>query len=175
MPKVYRFSEEQIDELQTARKKNKNKHVDKRLEALLLRANRISRKAVSEKTGFCKQYITDLTAMYHNQGLSAIIENHYKGNHRNMSFAQEEELLKEFEEVAAKGQLVIIDDIQHRYEEQLGRSVKSSHGHIYQVLKRHGFRKVMPRSKHPKKASDEAIEASKKLTIPSEAPWEITP
>ena len=31
------------------------------------------------------------------------------------------------------------------------------------VLERHGWRKVMPRSKHPQKASDEAIEASKKI------------
>ncbi len=33
------------------------------------------------------------------------------------------------------------------------------------VLKRKGWRKVMPRSKHPKKASPEAIEASKKLKL----------
>ncbi|WP_414153386.1 winged helix-turn-helix domain-containing protein [Peptoniphilus sp.] len=35
---------------------------------------------------------------------------------------------------------------------------------MYRVLKRHGFRKIMPRSKHPKKASKEVIETSKKLT-----------
>ncbi len=29
------------------------------------------------------------------------------------------------------------------------------------MLKRHGWRKVMLRTKHPKKADDEAIEASK--------------
>ncbi|MDE7249890.1 MAG: winged helix-turn-helix domain-containing protein, partial [Lachnospiraceae bacterium] len=33
---------------------------------------------------------------------------------------------------------------------------------IYCVLKRHGWRKVMPRSRHPKKASEEVIETSKK-------------
>ena len=37
-------------------------------------------------------------------------------------------------------------------------------GYIYMLLKRKGYRKVMPRSKHPKKAKEEAIEASKKLT-----------
>ena len=31
------------------------------------------------------------------------------------------------------------------------------------LLERHNWRKVMPRSRHPKKASDEAIEASKKI------------
>ncbi len=34
---------------------------------------------------------------------------------------------------------------------------------IYYVLRRHGWRKIMPRSKHPKKAKQEAIEASNKL------------
>lgn len=167
MPRIYQFSEEQEAELEAAKKKNKNKSVDKRLEALLLRAKKVSRDAVSEKTGFCKQYITDLTSLYHNQGLAAVTENHYRGNHRNMSIAEEEELLQAFEKVAENGQIVEVGDILRAYEEKLGRSFEKSHGHIYQMLKRHGFRKVMPRSRHPKKASEEVIEASKKLTLES--------
>ena len=164
MPKSYQFSEKQIEELEAAKKRNKNKKVDKRLEALLLRGRNISRKAVCEKTGFCKQYITDLTSLYHSQGIGAICENHYQGNHRNMSYAEEEEILQAFMEAMEKGQVVEVSDILRAYEEKLGRSVETSRGHIYQVLKRHDFRKVMPRSKHPKKASPEAIDASKKLT-----------
>ncbi len=45
----------------------------------------------------------------------------------------------------------------------VGHSVGS--GQIYYVLERHGWRKIMPRSKHPKKANEGAIEASKKLNI----------
>ena len=33
---------------------------------------------------------------------------------------------------------------------------------VYNMLYRNNWRKVMPRSKHPKKASDEAIEVYKK-------------
>jgi hypothetical protein len=40
-----------------------------------------------------------------------------------------------------------------------------SHGQIYVVLHRHGRRKIKPGSRHPKKAGDEAIEASKKLKL----------
>lgn len=47
------------------------------------------------------------------------------------------------------------------YEERVGHSIGSSQ--IYRVLERHGWRKVMPRSKHPKKASEEVIAISKKL------------
>lgn len=165
MSKSYQFSEEQIAEIKAAKKKNKNKRVDKRLDALLLRSENLSRAKVSEKTGFCKQYITDLTKIYHTKGIGAITENHYKGNHRNMSISEEKELLESFETAAKNGQIVEVSDILRAYEEKLGRSLEKSHGHIYQVLKRHGFRKVMPRSRHPKKSSDEEIDSSKKLTI----------
>lgn len=162
MPKSYQFTEEQIEELKMAKKANKNKNVDKRLEALLMRAAKIKRKAVCEKTGFCKQYITDLTAKYHQNGLSAIVGNHYAGNHRNMSYHEESALLSRFEEQAQKGQLVEISAIAAAYEEKVGHTIGGSQ--IYYVLARHGFRKVMPRSKHPNSATPEAIEASKKLT-----------
>jgi transposase len=174
MPKSYIFSEGQIAELTEARKKNKDKHVDKRLEALLLRAAKVSRTAVAEKTGFCKQYITDLTANYQQNGLCAIVENHCGGNHRNMSFDEETALLEPFLEEAKAGKQIDVSAILKAYEHKLGRSCSKDHGRIYRVLERHGWRKVMPRSKHPQKADDEAIDASKKLTLVSKKwKWEI--
>jgi hypothetical protein len=167
MPKAYQFTEAQITELTIAQKKNRDKSIDKRLEALLMRAAKISRDAVSAKTGFCKQYISDLTASYHKNGLSTIAEKHYGGNHRNMSFDDETAVLAPFIEAAKAGNQVEVSAILIAYEKKLGRSCEKDHGRIYRVLARHGWRKVMPRSKHPKKANDEAIEASKKLTLAS--------
>ena len=89
---------------------------------------------------------------------------HYKGNHRNLSFAEEEALLELFNEKAAAGQVIEVGEILAAYENKIGRPV-GSNSQIYYVLARHGWRKIMPRSKHPNKASDEAIEASKKLTM----------
>ncbi|MCL2501217.1 MAG: winged helix-turn-helix domain-containing protein [Defluviitaleaceae bacterium] len=48
------------------------------------------------------------------------------------------------------------------YQEKVGHRIGTAQ--IYYVLKRHDWRKVKPRSRHPKKASPEAIETSKKLT-----------
>ena len=165
MPVSYCFTQEQIAELEAAKKKNKNKNVDKRLEALLLRAQNQPRKKVAEKTGFCVQHITELTAIYHNKGLAAITENNYKGNHRNMSYEDEAELLSEFDKAAEEGQIIEVSEILKAYEKKAGRSFEKDHGRIYRVLKRHNFRKVMPRSKHPKSANPEALEASKKLKL----------
>jgi transposase len=164
MPKSYHFTEEQVAELTAARKKNKNKNVDRRLEALLLRASGLKRELAAEKTGFHKQHITGLTSRYHTEGIGAVTENHYKGNHRNMSYAEEEELLQSFDELAAKGQIIEASAIKKAYEKKLGREYKNAHGQIYEVLKRHDFRKIKPRSKHPKSAGPKAAEASKKLT-----------
>ena len=134
MPKTYRFGEEQIRELECAKKKNKNKRVDKRLEALLLRAAGVKRSEVSEKTKFCEQYITDLTSDYQRNGISAIVESQYGGNHRNLSFEEEAELLAPFKEAAAHGQIVSISEILAAYEAKIGRSTQKDHGRIYRVL-----------------------------------------
>ena len=166
MPKSYHFSKEQIAELENAAKKNKNKNIDRRLEALILRGQGMKRKEVAAKTGFSVTNITEMTSKYQNGGIETIVGNHYPGNHRNLSYAEEEELLQPFVEAAESGQLVEVSAILEAYEAKLGRTFEKDHGRIYRVLERHGFRKVMPRSKHPNKASDEAIEASKKLTRP---------
>jgi len=50
--------------------------------------------------------------------------------------------------------------IKQEYIKLVGHSI--GHEQIYRVLRRHGYRKIMPRSRHPKKASNEKIEQSKK-------------
>ena len=164
MPKRYKINDEQVDEIERARKGNKDKNIDNRLEVLILHTQRKSRAEIAAKTGYVKEYISEIVAKYCNKGLSAVAENHYGGNHRNMSIAEEEALLEPFREKAKSGQLLGVSEIKQAYEEATGRSLEKNHGQIYRVLERHQWRKVMPRSKHPKKASDEAIEASKKLT-----------
>ena len=57
--------------------------------------------------------------------------------------------------------MVSVRDIETAYQEAVGHSIGT--GQIYYVLRRHGWRKIMPRSRHPKKASEEVIETSKKL------------
>lgn len=173
MAKRYQISEEQVTELTTLRKSNKNKNVEKRIKVLLLHADGEKCEAIASKTGYAKSYISQLVSRYCNQGISAINGSKYGGNHRNLSFEQEAALLEPFRQSAQAGQIVEVSEIKCAYENAIGRSLDNEHGLIYYVLHRHGWRKVMPRSKHPKKASEEAIEASKKLTQPSGMRWKI--
>ena len=101
--------------------------------------------------------------MYFEKGLQAVAETHYVGNRRNMSFGEEAEILEQFRQKAEQGQMIDIREIEKAYQEKVDHPI--GHKQIYCVFNRHGWRKIMPRSKHPKKASEEVIETSKKLTL----------
>lgn len=164
MAKSYEISESQLLEIETARKKNRNKNVERRLYVLVMRAEGKSLEEISEKTGYHISTASKLIARYMRDGISAIAENHYKGNRRNMSFEEEAVILAPFIERAERGEMVDIKEIAAAYQKAVPHKVSDTQ--IYYVLHRHGWRKIMPRSRHPKKASEEAIEASKELKQP---------
>ncbi len=158
---MHRYTEEDRGIIAAARKANKDKRAEKRLHALEMRASGKSAKEIAAEAGLKEGYIPQLTAKYIAGGIEAISKNHYGGNRRNISVEKEAELLEQFRVKAAEGQIIDIAEIKASYEEAVGHTIGS--GQIYRVLQRHNWRKVMPRSKHPKKASEEVIETSKKL------------
>lgn len=164
MAKSYEISQSQLQEIEAARKKNRNKNVERRLYVLVMRAEGKSLEEISEKTGYHISTASKLVARYMRDGISAIAENHYKGNRRNMSFEEEAAILAPFIERAERGELVDIKEIAAAYQKAVPHKISDTQ--IYYVLHRHGWRKIMPRSKHPKKAREEAIQASKKLKQP---------
>ena len=64
--------------------------------------------------------------------------------------------------LSAEGKILTVAEINQAFEERLGR--KLPHNYVYRVLRRHGWRKVMPRSRHPKAADQEEQSASKNKT-----------
>ena len=164
MAKSYAIYQSQLLEIQAARKKNRNKNIERRLYVLVMRAEGKSLEEISEKTGYHISTASKLIARYMRDGISAIAENHYKGNRRNMSFEEEAAILTPFIERAKRGEMVDIKEIAAAYQKAVPHKISDTQ--IYYVLHRHGWRKIMPRSRHPKKASEEAIEASKKLKEP---------
>lgn len=161
MASRYKFSSEEVAAIKEARIENKDKRAEARLKALELRAEGKKSNEVSQATGFHPAYVTTLVAKYREKGLEAISGNHYGGNRRNMSVEEEAAILAPFRAKAEKGELVEVSEIEAAYQNAVGHSIGTSQ--IYYVLHRHGWRKVMPRSRHPKKADEGVIEASKKL------------
>lgn len=72
-----------------------------------------------------------------------------------MSIEEEAEILEQFRQRAEKGQMLDIREIENAYQEKVDHRIGNAQ--IYRVLNRHGWRKIMPRSQHPKKASGEVI------------------
>ncbi len=145
--------------------RNKLKRVDKRLQVIKLHLEGKKQQEIGEKLGYTREWVNRLIKGYREKGLEEYARHKYGGNHRSMSEEEEIEILQQFEEESRKGELVIANTIKKAFDEKLGRD--TGNGYIYMLLKRHKMRKVVPRSSHPKKASEEVIEASKKLTLGS--------
>ena len=156
MASRYKFSEEEIKIIERVCRDNKDKRAEARLKALELREKGAKASEVAEATGFHTGSVTRRVAKYKAHGLEAI-----SGNHRNMRVEEEAAILTPFKERAEKGEMVEVSEIAKAYQSAVDHPV--SNGQIYFVLRRHKWRKVMPCSKHPKKASGEEIATSKIL------------
>ena len=159
----HKFTTEEIEAIKAARKQNRDKYVEKRLQVLELLSEGKKAFEIAAMTELHKNSIPRILKRYRNGGLEAISENHYKGNRRNMTFEEEAAILEPFKERAERGEIVEVSEIEAAYQAKVDHPIGNSQ--IYFVLKRHNWRKVMPRSRHPKKASEEVIETSKKLRL----------
>ena len=162
MATKYEITAEQKIEIEQARKVNRDKRTEAKLRVLVMRAEGANAKEISKVTGFHSAYISTIVSKYIHGGLEAITGNHYGGNHRNMTYEEEEIFLAQFIDEADGGHITDVKAIKAAYDEKVGH--ETGHGQIYFVLHRHGWSKKLPRSRHPKAATLEAIDASKKLT-----------
>lgn len=162
MPKTYKISEEKAAEIKEIRKTITDKRVDRRLHAVQLRGEGLTNHEIAEKLDTSDKMVSQWVSAYVNDGgINALLPKERIGMHRNLSIEEEKEFLSAYTKQAEAGQIIDLNELKAAYIEKVGHSIGGSQ--IYRMLERHGWRKVMPRSKHPKKASDEAIEASKKL------------
>lgn len=161
--KKYIITKEEYDEVCELIKANKNKRVDKRLQVIRLRYEGEKDVEIAEKLGFKRKHVSYLCGQFKNVGACEFARHKFGGNHRSLSCEKEKEILDKFSESAEKGNVVTVQEIKSAFDGEIGKD--TGRGYIYMLLERHKWRMVMPRSKHPKKASDEAIEASKKLTL----------
>src|SRR5271169_5469428 len=83
-------------------------------------------------------------------GLKALGRKPSGGRKReNMTVAEEKALLARFAKAAGAGELLNIHDLKTAYEKAIGHPTSDST--VYNLLHRHGWRKLMPRPFHPKR------------------------
>ena len=144
------------------KKKMKDIKAYNRLLALRMYSQGTSNKAIAEALDYSVYHITELVSKYIKEGIESIVEDKRTSNNRRMSYEKETEFLEGFRESAEAGELITIKEILLKWEEVTGS--ESCTSTIYELLKRHGWRKLKPRPENPRKASAEEIESSKKLT-----------
>ena len=149
-----------LEEVNILIKLNKLKRVDRRLRVIKLYLEGKKQSEIAKKMDYSRAWVCKLIKEYHEAGLMEYARHKYGGNRRNMSMEEEIELLSQFEEASSSGELVVAKTIKKKFDEKLGRD--TGRGYIYMLLKRHKARKLAPRTTHPKKASGEEIENSKK-------------
>jgi transposase len=92
-------------------------------------------------------------------------------HHQHLTPEQEAQLLAPFVERAQAGGMLSVAEIQQAYRERTGSAVARST--VYRLLERHGWRKIVPRPRHPK--ADVAAQAAFKKTAPRGTPRGLAP
>ena len=139
-----------------------------RIQCVLIRATLGSSAAeIAQLLGWSTATVHVLHSRWANEG-DAVFDVHGRGGrrHEHLSAEQEAEVLAPFVERAKAGGMLKVAEIQQAYEQRAGVAVAAST--IYRLLDRHGWRKVVPRPRHPK--ADVAAQAAFKKTAPSGTP-----
>lgn len=144
-----------------------------RIQCVLIRATLGSSAAqIAELLGWSTATVHVIHSRWAKEG-DSIFEVRARGGRRHhyLSAEQEAQVLAPFSAMARAGGLLKVAEIQQAYESQAGVAVAPST--IYRLLDRHGWRKVVPRPRHPK--ADVAAQDAFKKTAPAGTPRGRTP
>jgi transposase len=115
---------------------------------------------IARHCGVSKATVHSVISRYSRLGVAAI-ETPGKGGRRRqyLTLEEEKEFLAPFFAQAERGEIATVAQIWQAFEKHIGHEVDDST--IYRLLNRHGWRKLMPRPRHPQ-ADPQAQEQFKK-------------
>lgn len=145
------FTEEVLEALLREQKKVKNVREWRQMEAIWLREKlHMSGPQVADVLQYRLQTVHLLWHRWLDRGIRIFTEKRPPGgrNHAYMTIEEERAFLAPFAKQAPSGGMVDIGRIKEAFEACVGERVPKST--IYRLLRRHGWRKIMPRKKHPK-------------------------
>src|SRR6516165_4814940 len=121
-----------------------------RIQMVLLRESGMTQPAISDVMGVSLSTVNRAHMVYDHGGIKALRPKPNGGRkHENMTLAEEKVLLARFAKAAGAGEMLNIHDLKAAYEERIGHATSDST--VYNLLHRHGWRKLMPRPFHPKR------------------------
>jgi transposase len=160
---MVKCNKDQVQRLQKALKLEKDPTLRQRIQMVLLREDGMTQPKVAELTGMSLSTVNRAHMAYDSGGVKGLRRKPTGGRRReNMTLKEEKAFLTTFTKAAGAGQLLNVRELKSAYEKQIGHPTSNST--MYDLLARHGWRKLMPRPFHPQR-NIEAQEAFKKKGI----------
>src|SRR3974377_1094538 len=152
----------QIRQLKTALRWKIPAAQRERIQMVLLRESGLTQPAIAAAMGVSLSTVNRAHMAHDEGGINALKPKPNGGRkHENMTLAEEKALLARFAKRAGAGEMLNIHDLKAAYEQAIGHPTSNST--IYNLLVRHGWRKLMPRPFHTKR--DIAAQKSFKKTV----------
>jgi transposase len=121
-----------------------------RIQMVLLRESGMTQPLIAAAMGVSLSTVNRAHMAYDTGGLEALKPKPIGGRKReNMTLEDEKALLARFAKAAGAGEMLNIHDLKAAYEKAIGHETSKST--IYNLLARHGWRKLMPRPFHPRR------------------------
>ena len=121
-----------------------------RIQMVLLRESGLTQPLIAAAMGVSLSTVNRAHMVYDQGGIKALKPRPSGGRKReNMSLREEKALLARFAKAAGAGEMFNIHDLKAAYEKTIGHETSKST--IYNLLARHGWRKLMPRPFHPRR------------------------
>jgi len=140
----------QIRRLKTALRWKIPPEQRQRIQMVLLRESGMTQPLIAAAMGVSLSTVNRAHMAYDHGGLEALKPRPSGGRKReNMTLEDEKALLARFAKAAGAGEMLNIHDLKAAYEKAIGH--ETSNSTVYNLLARHGWRKLMPRPFHPKR------------------------
>jgi transposase len=136
--------------LRRALQREKNPETRLRIQMVVLRDRGMTQPEIADVTGKSLSTVNRAHIAYAKGGLKALEAKPSGGRiNQNMTVKEEKALLDRFAKAAGAGELLNIHEMKAAYEKAIGHPTSKST--IYNLLARHGWRKLMPRPYHPQR------------------------
>jgi len=147
---MVKCTKRQIRQLKTALHWKMPESQRQRIQMILLRESGMAQLAIADAMGVSLSTVNRAHMAYDHGGIKALKPKPSGGRKReNMTLAEEKTLLRHFAKAAGAGEMLNIHDLKAAYEKAIGHATSNST--VYNLLARHGWRKLMPRAFHPKR------------------------
>ena len=139
-----------IEEVITEMDKTINKSIFQRLQCIYLADTQADLRAtdIAKIVRLSTHRVKTIHSNFRKNGLSSIVDKRGGRYREYMSIDEEIEFLKPFEEKSKTGSMATVCEVKKAYEAIIGKNVAKTT--IYRLLKKHGFRKIVPYKRHKK-------------------------